>query len=174
MRQFFILFVTSLLNVFQPACADDMADGKASDNVASVNTQHEGVRADLLFFAVSLVDTAYKFGGQLPQSGLDCSGFVRYVFQQAANIHLPRTAKDISQTGVSIAETQLRPGDLVFFNTMKQAFSHVGIYLGNNRFIHAASSKTGKVMISDMTDAYWAKHYEGSRRIATVLAATSN
>ena len=174
MRQFFILFVTSLLNVFQPAWADDMADGKAPDSVASVNTQHEGVRADLLFFAVSLVDTAYKFGGQLPQSGLDCSGFVRYVFQQAANIHLPRTAKDISQTGLSIAETQLRPGDLVFFNTMKQAFSHVGIYLGNNRFIHAASSKTGKVMISDMTDAYWVKHYEGSRRIATVLAATSN
>jgi cell wall-associated NlpC family hydrolase len=132
------------------------------------------MRADLLFYAVSLVDTAYKFGGQLPQSGLDCSGFVRYVFQQAAHIHLPHTAKGISDTGETISETQLRPGDLVFFNTMKRAFSHVGIYLGNNRFIHAASSKTGKVMISDMTEAYWAKRYEGSRRIATVLATSAD
>ena len=174
MRLFLLVFVSSLLNAFQPAWADDMTGNTVPDTVASTTAQPEGIRADLLFYAVSLVDTAYKFGGQLPQNGLDCSGFVRYVFQQAANIHLPRTAKNISQTGESIAETQLRPGDLVFFNTMKRAFSHVGIYLGNNRFIHATSSKTGKVMITDMTDAYWAKHYEGGRRIATVLAATSN
>ena len=174
MRLFLIVFVSCLLNAFQPAWADDMAGNTVPDTVASATIQPEGMRADLLFYAVSLVDTAYKFGGQIPKNGLDCSGFVRYVFQQAANIHLPRTAKDISQTGETISETQLRPGDLVFFNTMKRAFSHVGIYLGNNRFIHAASSKTGKVMISDMTDAYWARHYEGGRRIATVLATTAN
>lgn len=174
MRLLLTLFVSSLLITFQPACAEGLADNTASDTLTNAKPQPEGMRADLLFYAVSLVDTAYKFGGQLPQSGLDCSGFVRYVFQQAAHIHLPRTAKDISEMGESISETQLRPGDLVFFNTMKRAFSHVGIYLGNNRFIHAASSKTGKVMISDMNDAYWVKHYEGSRRIATVLATSSN
>jgi len=91
----------------------------------------------------------------------------RYVFSNVAGLQLPRSADEISKTGESIDEQDLRPGDLVFFHTMKRAFSHVGIYLGEHRFIHAASSQTGSIMISDMKEEYWSQRFEGARRLLT-------
>jgi len=119
---------------------------------------------DVLLSALSLSGTPYKFGGNSPETGFDCSGFVRYVFSQAANLTLPHGARAISQLGKSIPVDQLQPGDLVFFNTLKKAFSHVGIYLGEGRFIHAPSSGGG-VHIVNMNDAYWAKRFNGARRL---------
>lgn len=119
---------------------------------------------EVLMNALALSGTPYKYGGKTPDTGFDCSGFVRYVFSQAANLTLPHGARAISQLGKSIPADQLQPGDLVFFNTLKHAFSHVGIYLGDGRFIHAPSSGGG-VHVVNMNDAYWAKRFNGARRL---------
>lgn len=114
--------------------------------------------------ALSLSGIRYQYGGNSPETGFDCSGFVRYVYQQAANLSLPHSAKAISQIGQSIPKHELQPGDLVFFNTLKSAFSHVGIYMGNGRFIHAPSSG-GKVRIENMQENYWKNRFNGAQRI---------
>lgn len=119
---------------------------------------------DLLLSAMSLIGVKYKWGGNTPESGLDCSGFVRYVFQNSLNIILPRTSFNMSQMGETVDKQELKPGDLVFFNTLKRQFSHVGIYLGDNRFIH--SPRTGRsIEVANMGDSYWTKRFNGARRM---------
>lgn len=141
-----------------PAANDTVAKAQSLLDSASSTVQ------EVLINALALTGTPYKFGGTTPASGFDCSGFVRYVFQQAANLTLPHGARAISQLGKSIPADQLQPGDLVFYNTLKSTFSHVGIYIGDNRFVHAPSSGGG-VHVVDMTDTYWAKRFNGARRI---------
>lgn len=119
---------------------------------------------EILINALSLTGVKYTYGGKSPETGFDCSGFVRYVFQQAANLTLPHGARAISQLGKSIPMSELQPGDLVFFNTLKSAFSHVGIYMGDGKFIHAPSSGGG-IHVVDMNDSYWAKRFNGARRL---------
>lgn len=119
---------------------------------------------EVLLNALSLTGIRYKYGGKSPETGFDCSGFVRYVYQQASNLTLPHGAYAISQLGKTIPKQELQPGDLVFFNTLKSAFSHVGIYLGNNRFIHSPSNGGG-VRIEDMEESYWQKRFNGAQRI---------
>jgi cell wall-associated NlpC family hydrolase len=119
---------------------------------------------EVLVNALSLTGVRYKYGGNSPETGFDCSGFVRYVYQQATSLSLPHNALAISRLGQKVEKDELKPGDLVFFNTLKSAFSHVGIYLGNNRFIHSPSSG-GKVKIESMQEGYWAKRYNGAQRI---------
>lgn len=134
-------------------------------------------RAELALFAMGLIGAVYKPGGDNPAVGMDCSGFVRYVYHEVAGLKLPHNALALSKIRNSIAKADLKPGDLVFFNTMKHAFSHVGIYLGDNQFVHASSSKTGFVMVSNLDESYWAKHYEGARRVLTAtspIIPTSN
>jgi len=121
---------------------------------------------DILMYALSLSGTPYKYGGNSSDTGFDCSGFVRYVYGQVAGLTLPRSTRSISEIGAHIAKTELKPGDLVFFNTLRRAFSHVGIYLGDNRFIHASSSTSGDVMVSDLNEKYWSKRFNGARRYA--------
>ncbi|MPS49316.1 MAG: NlpC/P60 family protein [Methylobacillus sp.] len=119
---------------------------------------------EVLLHALSLTGIKYTYGGKSPETGFDCSGFVRYVFQQSTSMTLPHGAKAISQLGQPVPQEQLQPGDLVFFNTLRSAFSHVGIYLGNQKFIHAPSSGGG-VQVVDMSENYWAKRFNGARRI---------
>lgn len=121
---------------------------------------------DVPIYAVSLVGSPYLAGGNSPDTGLDCSGFVGHVFQTTLGIRLPRDSKAISESTQALNPDELRPGDLVFFNTLNRAFSHVGIYLGENRFVHAASSRTGSVMVSRLDAPYWRERYEGARRVA--------
>lgn len=115
-------------------------------------------------YARSLIGTPYKYGGDSPSEGFDCSGFVDHVFHHELGIKLPRNTMEISHSGHAIRKDQLRAGDLVFFNTLRRKFSHVGIYLGDGRFIHAPSSG-GSVRMEDMREAYWKKRYDGARRI---------
>jgi cell wall-associated NlpC family hydrolase len=114
--------------------------------------------------AMQLIGVRYRWGGNSPQSGLDCSGFVRYVFNDTFGFLLPRKSAQMSKVGLEIGKEELRPGDLVFFNTMRHAFSHVGIYVGDNKFIHAPS-RGKSIRVDDMTKIYWEKRYNGARRL---------
>jgi cell wall-associated NlpC family hydrolase len=114
--------------------------------------------------AMQLIGVRYRWGGNTPQSGLDCSGFVRYVFNDTFGFLLPRKSAQMSKVGLEIGKEELRPGDLVFFNTMRHAFSHVGIYVGDNKFIHAPS-RGKSIRVDDMTKVYWEKRYNGARRV---------
>ncbi len=119
---------------------------------------------NLAIYAMSLYDTPYRAGGTSQASGFDCSGFVQYVYRNSVGLPLPRTSAEMSHLGTAINTDQLRPGDLVFFNTLHSPFSHVGIYVGENRFVHAPSSGRA-IMLSDMTEKYWRTRYDGARRI---------
>ncbi|WP_029051486.1 MULTISPECIES: C40 family peptidase [Burkholderiaceae] len=114
--------------------------------------------------AMSLVGTPYRYGGNTPDSGFDCSGLVRYVVQRAASVNLPRTTEQMGQRGVSLDRSDVASGDLVFFNTTGRANSHVGIYVGQNRFVHAPATG-GTVRLEDMGKSYWASRYNGARRV---------
>jgi cell wall-associated NlpC family hydrolase len=115
-------------------------------------------------YAISLADTGYLYGGNSPDKGFDCSGLVQYVFKESAHIRLPRTSLEMSRIGQQVEADDLRPGDLVFFNTLQQDFSHVGIYVGEDKFVHAP--KTGKqIRLANMQEKYWNKRYNGARRI---------
>ena len=121
--------------------------------------------ADLVVGAMNSLGVRYRRGGSSAETGFDCSGFTKYVFENSWGLVLPRRADE--QAGspnlVPVARADLKPGDLVFFNTLRRTFSHVGIYIGDNRFIHAPSS--GKdVRTEDMNFAYWAKRFTGARR----------
>lgn len=114
--------------------------------------------------ALDFLGIRYKRGGSTPETGFDCSGFVRYVYNETLGLVLPHNAKAIAQEGERVEKTELKPGDLVFFNTMRRTFSHVGIYLGDNLFVHAPRSGA-RVRIEDMTDRYWSRRFNGARRI---------
>lgn len=115
--------------------------------------------------AMALIGIHYKYGGNSPENGLDCSGFVRYVFKEAWGASLPRTSEEISRLGQRIETQDLQPGDLVFYNTLRRTFSHVGIYLGDNKFIHSPAAG-GDVRIERMDVGYWKKRFNGARRIS--------
>jgi len=115
--------------------------------------------------AISLQGTPYKAGGTSPKTGFDCSGFTSYVYKQAAGVNLPRTSFDQFQVGFKVASNKLQPGDLVFFRSNKSSkISHVGIYVKDNKFIHAPTSK-GKVRAESLNLPYWGKNYVGAKRI---------
>ncbi|MCC6609098.1 MAG: C40 family peptidase [Burkholderiales bacterium] len=120
---------------------------------------------EIALFALSTLGAPYAEGGASRGTGFDCSGLVAYVFRRAAQVELPRTTFELSRVGHRVAPEALLPGDLVFFDTQRRAFSHVGIYLGERRFIHAPSTG-GTVRIEDMRFEYWARRFNGARRIA--------
>lgn len=174
-----ILFVLSL--IFANCClAEDLihaaghqtnVEGIAIEIVDTPPTWSDKAE-EVLMQALSLTGIQYKYGGKSPDTGFDCSGFVRYVFSQATKITLPPTARAISQMGKTVKKEELQPGDLVFFNTLKSAFSHVGIYMGNNKFIHSPSSG-GKVRVENMDNTYWKKRFNGAQRIETTPEQTN-
>jgi cell wall-associated NlpC family hydrolase len=127
--------------------------------------RHTDQTSDLAFLALSLAGIQYKFGGDTPHGGLDCSGLVRYVIKEVLGQELPRSSEEISHVGTVVENHDLQQGDLVFFNTLRRPFSHVGIYVGENKFIHSPATG-GKVRIEDMTLRYWKQRFDGARRIA--------
>ncbi len=119
---------------------------------------------DLVMYAMSLADTPYRYGGNSSDSGFDCSGYVGHVYRHELGIALPRTSRQISRVGEPLNQSDLRPGDLVFYNTMREPFSHVGIYVGEGKFVH--SPKSGdRVRVEQMDLRYWQARYNGARRI---------
>lgn len=121
-------------------------------------------RTEVVLRALSLVGTEYRWGGNHPEEGLDCSGFVRHVWREAAGLSLPRRAEDMSRAGREVTPAELVPGDLVFFNTLKRPNSHVGIYIGNEQFVHAPAAGK-RVRVERMAGAYWTQRFDGARRL---------
>ncbi len=120
---------------------------------------------EVALFAIGLIDTGYRFGGKNPEAGLDCSGMVSYIFAQATQLKVSGSAADIARQGRAVEPAQLRPGDLVFFNTRKlpnTPFSHVGIYIGDARFVHAPSNN-GRVRIDPLSSRYYAQRFVAAR-----------
>lgn len=126
---------------------------------------HSIGREEIPIQAMSLVGIPYRWGGNTPDAGFDCSGLVRYIVSRAANVSLPRTTAEMSTRGVSVEPDEIAPGDLVFFNTTGRPHSHVGIYVGKLRFVNAPSTG-GTVRLDYLTNPYWAKHFDGIRRVA--------
>lgn len=138
--------------------------GRKPEDQLSFLERYTNAAQDVILQGLKLVGVRYRFGGNDEDSGLDCSGFVRLVFKDSIGTALPRTAREMSEIGQRIDTSQLKPGDLVFFNTMRRAFSHVGIYLGDNHFMHAP--RTGaEVRVESMESSYWMQRYNGARRI---------
>lgn len=117
---------------------------------------------EVVLYALSLIDTGYRFGGKNPDAGLDCSGMVSHIFRQAAGLTLTGSAADIARAGRAVEPAELRGGDLVFFNTLDRPYSHVGIYIGEQRFIHAPSGQ-GRVRIDRLDAAYYASRFVAAR-----------
>ena len=120
--------------------------------------------------AMTLLGVPYKKGGNTAETGFDCSGFVRHMYETSIGRLLPRRAEEQAAATDKIDRNELNPGDLVFFKTMRRTFSHVGIYIGDGKFIHAPS--TGKtVRVDDLRAAYWTKRFTGARRVQDATPA---
>ena len=154
-----------------PVAISNRFSSVANQLATTVSTTVVGGTEALIDNAMQLIGVRYRWGGNTPQSGLDCSGFVRYVFNDTFGFLLPRKSAQMSKVGLEIGKDELRPGDLVFFNTMRHAFSHVGIYVGDNKFIHAPS-RGKSIRVDDMTKVYWEKRYNGARRMEGFDAMT--
>ncbi len=164
MFRLLIIFTSFILVCAQAHATDEVATEQEPSALVSLSQQVSDKVQEVLLNALSLTGIQYKYGGNSPETGFDCSGFVRYVFKQALNLTLPHNARAMSQMGTQITQNQLKPGDLVFFNTLKTKFSHVGIYVGDNRFIHSPSA--GKeVKVVNMKESYWASRYNGAVRV---------
>jgi hypothetical protein len=129
----------------------------------------DGVAAERVVRALALVDTPYRYGGRTP-AGFDCSGFVGYVFAEASGMVLPRRSEDIVRVGDPLERDRLVAGDLVFFNTLGRRYSHVGIYIGDGRFVHAPA-RGGRVRVERISDPYWRARYNAARRLGPVQPA---
>jgi len=155
-----LLLSSAFLAVLLAACGGTATTRSGTIAHAPLPVSERG--NEVAMYAMGLLDVGYRFGGKNPEAGLDCSGMVSYIYGQAAGLRVQGSAADIAQKGRPIETGQMRPGDLVFFNTRNKAFSHVGIYLGDARFIHAPSTN-GRVRIDRLNDRYYAQRFEAAR-----------
>ena len=139
------------------------AEDNRTGSDTSLLERYTNSAQDLILKGLEMVGVSYRRGGTT-DAGLDCSGFVQLVFRDALGLGLPRTSREMSEVGTRVDRQELKPGDLVFFNTMRRAFSHVGIYLGEGRFLHSPRPG-GEVRVEDMQSSYWVNRYNGARRI---------
>ena len=146
--------------------------GEVTDHVEAKASELVGNASNLVGNALGLLGVPYKRGGSSASTGFDCSGFVRSVYQQTAGLLLPRSADQQAAVTEKIDRNDLQPGDLVFFNTMRRAFTHVGIYIGDGKFVHAPKPGA-KVRVEDMAVSYWARRFDGARRVPVEPAAST-
>lgn len=125
---------------------------------------HPQQRGDVVLTALSLLESNYRYGGSHPHSGFDCSGLVAYVFNHSARQSLPHNTAQIAQLSRKISKRQLKAGDFVFFNTLNRPYSHMGIYIGEGKFINAPSSG-GRVRIDSLDNPYFAQRFESARTL---------
>ena len=168
MQKHNLLFLISFLCLALSGCASRLArlpETEPEPAAATVPVIRAIDRASgVALQALAHLGTPYRAGGLSPQTGFDCSGLVAYVFREGAGMVLPRNTFDLSRLGEPVDRAALRPGDLVFYNTQRREYSHVGIYLGEDRFIHAPSSR-GEVRVESLRADYWVRRYNGARRV---------
>ena len=151
-------------SAFAQSDSRNAQDNGLARRITSVEQKVTGQASDLITNAMQLLGVRYRRGGTNEASGFDCSGFVRAMYEKTVGLVLPHNAREQAAVTEKVEPNELQPGDLVFFNTMKHAFSHVGIYLGDGKFIH--SPRTGSaVRIEDMREAYWVRRFNGARRV---------
>ena len=139
-----------------------LLSGCASDSdVTPISYQQSA--SPVVNYALSLQGAPYHYGSDNPEAGFDCSGFVHHVYQHQG-INLPRTTEELATQLTPVEKDALHSGDLVFFDTNGNTFSHVGLYVDNDNFIHAPSARTGKVLVSSLKNNYWQQHFVGVRR----------
>ncbi len=144
-----------------------------AEDTQNLVRQVRDTASDLVISAMNFLGVPYRRGGTSPEQGFDCSGFTRHIFERSLGLVLPRRADEQAHDSslLKVTREDLKPGDLVFFNTMRRAFSHVGIYVGEGKFIHSPRAG-GQVRVEDMREAYWAKRFNGARRAELEAAAT--
>jgi cell wall-associated NlpC family hydrolase len=153
-----------------PGNSDDDMDKLLADRglltkIGNVS-QSVGLKAsELVVNAMGFLGVPYKWGGTSAETGFDCSGFVRAIYEQSVGLLLPRKAEQQAAATQKIETTDLKPGDLVFFNTMRRAFSHVGIYIGDGKFIHSPRAGS-EVRVESMSLSYWQRRFDGARRVS--------
>ena len=141
-----------------------LAEKGLLSQLGQVRQSVSNTASELVVNAMGFLGVPYKRGGNTVETGFDCSGFVRAMYQQSIGLILPRRAEQQAAATQNIEKSELKPGDLVFFNTMRRTFSHVGIYVGEGRFIH--SPKPGaEVRVENMSVNYWANRFDGARRV---------
>lgn len=139
----------------------DPAPALSSESPSHTPADYHPQRNDLALFAMSLLDTPYSWGGRGPATGFDCSGLVSHVFREAAGLPVKGSAADLGQKSRPVDRTRIQPGDLLFFNTLGARHSHVGIYVGGGRFVHASNPRTG-VRMDLLSNRYYAQRFEGA------------
>lgn len=162
----------SFAAIAQNSSSDDMGAflqergviGKISDQVSAAGKVVSDKASELVVNAMGFLGVPYKRGGNSFEQGLDCSGFVRLMYEQTVGLVLPRRSAEQAAATQPIDKSELQPGDLVFFNTLRSAFSHVGIYVGDNKFIHSPRSG-GVIRVEDMRVNYWQQRFDGARRV---------
>jgi cell wall-associated NlpC family hydrolase len=165
------LLLASMAHAAPPDTPDDLSRLLARNGLLNQIDQARQVvthtASDLVVNAMGFLGVPYKRGGNSAETGFDCSGFVRSMYEQTVGLILPRKAEQQAAATQHIDQADLQPGDLVFFNTMRRAFSHVGIYIGEGKFIH--SPKPGaQVRVESMGLSYWSRRFDGARRVQTL------
>ena len=164
-----VLLLASTVQAAPAVSSEDVAtfrqDRGLLTRLGDLTDRVEARASELVVNAMGLLGVPYKRGGNSAETGFDCSGFVRSIYEQTAGLLLPRSAAQQAAATQKIDRADLQPGDLVFFNTMRRAFSHVGIYLGEGKFIHAPKPGA-EVRVEDMGVSYWARRFDGARRVA--------
>ncbi|MDR3412154.1 MAG: C40 family peptidase [Formivibrio sp.] len=160
--------VLFFMAVFLSACTSTpqsesgLQNNKQDHSLSQIKA--DGAGREIVMYSLGLLDVGYRFGGTNPEAGLDCSGMVRFIYKEAVGVELPHNAVALAKQARPVTNSSLRAGDLVFFNTRGYSFSHVGIYLGDNKFIHAPSSH-GKIKIESLDSPYFAQRYQGGRTL---------
>lgn len=157
------LLSACLCVLLQAGCAGLPAPAPAHRTYLAVAQKDKA--HDVVLYALGLIDTGYRFGGRNPEAGLDCSGMVSHIYERVTGLQLPHNAAQIARSTRPVDRDELKPGDLVFFNTLSRPYSHVGIYIGEGRFVHAPSSASGRVQIARMDNGYFSSRYEGARTL---------
>lgn len=148
----------------KPATTDRTAPDRPATTAGRFSLQSPALANEIVIFSLGLIDIGYQFGGRNPEAGLDCSGMVAYVVEQVAGKRLPHNAAQIAGITRQIQRSELRPADLVFFNTSGKRYSHMGIYIGDGKFIHAPSSR-GRVRVERMDSTYFSPRFDGARSL---------